>query len=60
MTEFKIPELGENVASGDVTRVLTQKEIHDAFDLKLQLRHVDEIFDRAFQQQPSLVGRAKE
>src|SRR5262245_13001724 len=22
MTEFKIPELGENVASGDVTRVL--------------------------------------
>ena len=22
MTEFKIPELGENIASGDVTRVL--------------------------------------
>jgi adenylosuccinate lyase len=42
-------------ADPDVTRVLTKKEINDAFDLKLQLRHVDEIFDRAFQQQPSLV-----
>jgi adenylosuccinate lyase len=46
------------LADADVMRVLTQKEIHDAFDLKVQLRHVDEIFDRAFQQQSSLVGRA--
>ncbi len=46
------------LADADVMRVLTQKEINDAFDLKVQLRHVDEIFDRVFQQQSSLVGRA--
>ena len=46
------------LADADVMRVLTQKDINDAFDLKVQLRHVDEIFDRVFQRQSSLVGRA--
>jgi adenylosuccinate lyase len=36
-------------ADADVMRVLTQKDINDAFDLKVQLRHVDEIFERVFQ-----------
>ncbi len=36
------------LADADIMRVLTPKEINDAFDLKIQLRHVNEIFDRAF------------
>jgi len=36
------------LADADVMRVLTAKEIDDAFDLEGQLRHVDEIFDRVF------------
>jgi adenylosuccinate lyase len=42
------------LADADVMRVLTQKELNDAFDLKVQLRHVDEIIDRVFQQRPSM------
>jgi adenylosuccinate lyase len=44
------------LADADVMRVLTQKDINDAFDLKIQLRHVDEIFERVFERQRSLVG----
>ena len=32
----------------DVMGVLDRKTVDDAFDLKVQLRHVDEIFDRVF------------
>jgi adenylosuccinate lyase len=32
----------------DVTGVLDRKTLDDAFDLKVQLRHVDKIFDRVF------------
>ena len=32
----------------DVTRVLTAADIETAFDLREQLRHVDDIFDRVF------------
>jgi adenylosuccinate lyase len=34
----------------DVTRVLPPEEIERAFDLNAQLRHVDHIFDRVFQE----------
>jgi len=33
---------------GDVMRVLDRKTLEDAFDLNVQLRHVDRIFDRVF------------
>jgi adenylosuccinate lyase len=33
----------------DVSRVLSKAEIERAFDLKEQLKHVDEVFDRVFQ-----------
>jgi adenylosuccinate lyase len=42
------------LADADIMRVLTSKELEDAFDLKVQLRHVDEIFGRVFKQSPSL------
>ena len=32
----------------DVMGVLSAREVEDAFDLRVQLRHVDEIFERAF------------
>src|SRR5262245_37285995 len=37
-------------ADGDVTRVLSLEDIDRAFDLNAQLRHVDHIFDRVFQE----------
>jgi len=37
-------------ADGDVTRVLSPQDIDRAFDLNAQLRHVDHIFDRVFQE----------
>jgi hypothetical protein len=36
----------------DVTRVLSKAEIGRAFDLKEQLKHVDDIFARVFQCEP--------
>ena len=36
------------LADQDVMRVLTPRDVEDAFDLKVQLRHVDAIFDRVF------------
>jgi adenylosuccinate lyase len=38
------------LADADVTRVLTPLEIERAFDLNDQLKHVDQIFDRVFQE----------
>ena len=35
-------------ADADVIRVLDEKTIEDAFDLKVQLKNVDKIFDRVF------------
>ena len=35
----------------DVTRVLTAAEIERAFDLNDQLKHVDDVFERVFQEQ---------
>ena len=32
----------------DVTRVMTPEQIEAVFDLKVQLRHVDTIFERVF------------
>jgi adenylosuccinate lyase len=43
------------LADDEVMRVLTARDIEDAFDLTAQLRHVDEIFGRVFQKSPSLV-----
>jgi len=40
------------LADPDVTRVLSAAEIEHAFDLSAQLRHVDHIFDRVFQEVP--------
>jgi adenylosuccinate lyase len=37
-------------ADADVTRVLSPQDIERAFDLNAQLRHVDHIFDRVFQE----------
>ena len=34
----------------DVTRVLPSEDLDRAFDLNAQLRHVDHIFDRVFQE----------
>jgi adenylosuccinate lyase len=36
------------LADADIMRVLTQRDVDDVFELKVQLRHVDEIFDRVF------------
>jgi len=40
----------------DVTRVLPPAEIERAFDLDEQLKHVDEIFHRVFEDRPEVVG----
>jgi adenylosuccinate lyase len=37
-------------ADSDLTRVLSPQDIDRAFDLNAQLRHVDHIFDRVFQE----------
>jgi adenylosuccinate lyase len=44
------------LADPDVTRVLPPAEIDKAFDLNEQLRHVDAVFDRVFQDQVVGVG----
>jgi hypothetical protein len=36
------------MADGDVMRVLDNKTVDDAFDLDVQLKNVDKIFDRVF------------
>ena len=36
------------MADGDVMRVLDKKTVDDAFDLNVQLKNVDKIFDRVF------------
>jgi adenylosuccinate lyase len=38
------------LADTDITRVLTAAEIERAFDLTDQLKHVDDVFDRVFQE----------
>jgi adenylosuccinate lyase len=40
------------LADADVTAVLPAAEIEKAFDLREQLKHVDHIFDRVFQEVP--------
>ncbi len=40
------------LADADVTRVLPREEIERAFDLDAQLKHVDQIFNRVFQDAP--------
>ena len=40
----------------DVGRVLSRDDIERAFDLKQQLKHVDDIFDRVFQTEPTSLG----
>jgi adenylosuccinate lyase len=41
------------LADDDVLRVLTPADIERAFDLDEQMRHVDYIFDRVFQEVPA-------
>ncbi len=43
-------------ADGDITRVLPPGEIERAFDLNDQLKHVDGIFERVFQENRAPVG----
>jgi adenylosuccinate lyase len=38
------------LADTDVTSVLTRAEVEHAFDLNDQLRHVDDVFERVFQE----------
>ena len=40
----------------DVMRVLTREEVDRLFDLTVQLRHVDTIFERVFGQTPAPAG----
>jgi len=44
------------MADADVTRVLSRADIERAFDLDEQLKHVDRIFERVFQEHPEVVG----
>jgi len=44
------------LADADVTRVLSRADIERAFDLDEQLKHVDRIFERVFQEHPEVVG----
>jgi adenylosuccinate lyase len=44
------------LADPDVTRVLPASDIERAFDLDEQLKHVDEIFQRVFEERPDVVG----
>jgi adenylosuccinate lyase len=48
-TDFKALVLSDP----DVTAVLPRADIEKAFDLNDQLRHVDHIFDRVFQEVPA-------
>jgi adenylosuccinate lyase len=44
------------LADGDITAVLPPADIERAFDLGEQLRHVDDIIERVFQGQDTVVG----
>jgi adenylosuccinate lyase len=44
------------LADEDVTRVLAPADIGRAFDLDEQLKHVDDVFERVFQEQGEVVG----
>ena len=44
------------LADADVTRVLSRADIERAFDLDEQLKHVDRIFERVFQEHSEVVG----
>jgi adenylosuccinate lyase len=44
------------LADEDVTRVLSRGDIERAFDLDEQLKHVDHIFQRVFQEHSEVVG----
>src|SRR5258705_12686183 len=44
------------LADTDVTHALPPAEIERAFDLGEQLKHVDEIFHRVFEERPEAVG----
>jgi len=44
------------LADEDVTRVLSRGDIERAFDLNEQLKHVDHIFQRVFQEHSEVVG----
>jgi adenylosuccinate lyase len=44
------------LADPDVTRVLSPADIERTFDLDEQLKHVDHIFDRVFQEHHEVVG----
>jgi adenylosuccinate lyase len=44
------------LADEDVTRVLSRADIERAFDLGEQLKHVDDIFERVFQDHSEVVG----
>jgi adenylosuccinate lyase len=54
-TDFKTLLL----ADPDVTRVLPAAEIERAFDLRDQLKHVDHIFKRVFQEAPVEAAAAR-
>jgi adenylosuccinate lyase len=41
------------LADRDVTSVLSRADIEKAFDLNDQLRHVDDVFHRVFQEVPA-------
>src|SRR3954462_9226624 len=44
------------LADADVTRVLPPADIEKAFDLDEQFQHVDQVFDRVFQDNEEVVG----
>jgi adenylosuccinate lyase len=52
----KVDFKGLLLADPDVTAVLPPSEIERAFDLDDQLKHVDQIFDRVFQDAPVAAG----
>jgi len=47
------------LADGDITAVLPAADIERAFDLSEQLKHVDHIFERVFQDQDTVVGAVR-
>jgi adenylosuccinate lyase len=44
------------LADGEVTRVLSRTDMERAFNLNEQLKHVDHIFSRVFQEHSEVVG----
>jgi adenylosuccinate lyase len=47
------------LADPDVGRVLSPVEIEHAFDLNAQLRHVDHVFERVFQEAAVSAGGSR-